>query len=137
MKQTWRYWRYVGKLAWQETKDEITKSVVRAIVAIAIVVALIHLGVVAIGFDKLVTVGAVAVVALLAFLWKMLAIPARLHRWQVTAQDRKQIAKKLEALFEDGRRLLGDSAKGSAPWADQTFLWEEQAASHPHLGIFH
>ena len=123
---TRRYWGHVAGLAAREMRGELAKSSFRVIGG-GIVGVLIYAGIPGIGWDKVIAIVVFAVAGpAVAFVWKLVKIPPKLHEWQIESRDHRVAADDLKALMDDGYRLLNDSSNGSAVWWNQTLDWEER-----------
>jgi hypothetical protein len=126
MRKVARYWWHVCKLAWKETRRDISKAFGRFVAAVVVIAMLVHFGAPQVGPDRIVAIGAVALVALFAFVWKLITIPARLHTIQLSQERVREIAQALEGPFDDGLCFLADSAGGSDACAVRSREWAEK-----------
>ena len=84
----------------KEMRGELAKSAVRLIGGVVVGV-LVYLGVLGIGSDKVVAaIVFVLAGSAVAFVWKLVTIPARLHEWQINRGAHRAAAEQLKKILK-------------------------------------
>jgi hypothetical protein len=125
-----RYWGQISALALKASRGELRRRFAIFVVVVVAAIVLSYLGP-KIGISPLLGPGLALLGAALVFCWKMIEIPADLHKFQLSRKQIEDRAKALDALWERGVELYesGVALRLTTSWDLELKKWEEDVLS--------